>query len=90
MKDEVICPECQRPMDWLRKLSFDEGRDTYDMYRCPVCVTVRTIHSDKPALLDEGEMARVTLDVVRILQTMSVDEIREVIADLESKTRKPH
>ena len=90
MESAPFCEHCNRSMGFVRKLALDAGRGSYNIYRCQICKGSQLVPMLFTTDQEKSEIARLSLDVMCILQSMSVEDIRQLVAEMEAKIRKMH
>ena len=87
MTGRVACETCGLEMHFVRQLTFDGVVFSYVTYHCSSCDTTRVISADDKTADEYSEKARMSLEIVRILQTMTLAGVRRVTVELEAKLR---
>ena len=85
--NELSCKVCRCSMTFVRKLSFEGGAGSYDLYSCPECQKTQAIVVEE-SQPDADELARLSLRVIHVLNTMEIDAIRLLVATLEDQYKK--
>ena len=85
--NELSCNVCRCSMTFVRRLSFEGGAGSYDLYSCPECQKSQDIvvEDSQP---DADEFARLSLRVMHVLNTMEIDAVRLLVATLEDEYKK--
>lgn len=81
------CNVCCRRMEFVRTLKFDDGLGSYNLFGCTECSKTQAIELQL-SKDDKSEFARVSLEVMRILQSMPIDELRQLVVELKANRHK--